>query len=257
LAGFAALAKNAANEFDTIRDIIFRHPVSAPAVLSDLSSPAPWYRQIVTRVTHLWPLKAFGTMAFMALFFWGYFGVLQYPLTATTVMPLTFIDQWVAFTPLAFPAYASLWFYASLPPALMQGLRGLLLYGVWIAALCLSGLAIFWLFPTSVPPAGIDWAQYPEMAMIKGLDAGGNAFPSLHVAAAVFSGLWLARQLRAIEAPALLHWLNAAHCLAIVWSTLATRQHVALDVLAGIVMGLLFATVSLRHIRAAAPSEGL
>lgn len=223
----------------------------------DFPAPVPWYRQIAARVVLLWPLKAFGTMAFMALFFWGYFGVLQYPLYATTVMPLTVIDQWIAFTPLAFPAYASLWFYASLPPALMNSLRALLWFGVWIAALCLSGLAIFWIFPTSVPPAGIDWAQYPEMAMIKGLDAGGNAFPSLHVAAAVFSGLWIARQLKAVAAPLPLQWLNALHGLAIVWSTLATRQHVVLDVLAGMVMGLLFALLSLRQIRAQAPAEGL
>lgn len=193
----------------------------------------------------------------MALFFWGYFGVLRYPLFATTVMPLIAIDQWIAFTPLAFPAYVSLWFYASLPPALMNSWRALLWYGIWIAALCLTCLAIFWLFPTSVPPANIDWAQYPEMAIIKGLDAGGNAFPSLHVASAVFSGLWIARQLKAVAAPLPMQWLNAAQGLAIVWSTLATRQHVALDVLAGVVMGLLFALLSLRQIRAQVPAEGL
>ena len=46
-----------------------------------------WTRQIVARLLYLVPLKAFGTMALMALFFWGYFGVLRFPLAPATVMP--------------------------------------------------------------------------------------------------------------------------------------------------------------------------
>ena len=63
-----------------------------------------WTRQIVARLLYLVPLKAFGTMAFMALFFWGYFGVLRFPLAPATVMPQIAADAWIPFTPLAFPA---------------------------------------------------------------------------------------------------------------------------------------------------------
>ena len=45
-----------------------------------LFSRPRWYRQIASRAVYLWPLKAVGTMSFMALFFWGYFGVLRNPL---------------------------------------------------------------------------------------------------------------------------------------------------------------------------------
>ncbi|MGB7501129.1 MAG: phosphoesterase, partial [Azonexus sp.] len=65
----------------------------------------------------MWPLKAFGTTGFMVLFFWGYFGVMQNPLFTPTVMPLTIIDEWIPFTPVAFGFYVSLWLYVSLPPA--------------------------------------------------------------------------------------------------------------------------------------------
>lgn len=221
----------------------------------DILPRAPWQHQIYGRLTRLWLFKAFGTMAFMALFFWGYFGVLQHPLAPPTVMPLTLVDRWVAFTPLAFPAYASLWFYASLPPALLNSARALRIFTLWIAGLCLTCLAIFWVFPSTVPPAGIDWAHYPEMAMIRGVDASGNACPSLHVASAVFSALWLYRLLQVVVAPSVLHWLNGLFCLAILWSTLATRQHVALDVLAGVLIGTLFAVLALRHAKAAVPLE--
>lgn len=219
-----------------------------------LFSRPRWYRQIASRAVILWPFKAVGTMAFMAVFFWGYFGVLRNPLFPPTVMPLIALDAWIPFTPLAFPAYASLWVYASLPPALLGNFRTLALFGLWMAAMCLFCLGLFWLFPTGVPAAGIDWSQYPEMAIIKGLDASGNACPSLHVASAVFSAFWLGRVLRAVDAPLPLRGLNWLHCLAILWSTVATRQHVALDVLAGTVVGLGFAVFSLRHALATAPA---
>lgn len=190
-------------------------------------------------------------MLFMGVFFWGYFGVLRNPLFPTTVMPLIELDAWIPFTPLAFPAYVSLWVYASLAPALLRNFRMLAIFAQWITGLCLFSLAIFWLFPTTVPAAGIDWSLYPEMAVIKNADPGGNACPSLHVAAAVFSAFWLDRVFRAVGAPLALRWLSGLQCLAILWSTVATRQHVMLDVLAGTVVGTVFAVLSLRHALAA------
>ena len=146
-----------------------------------------WTRAIATRLAYLWPLKAVGTTAFMVLFFWGYFGVLRHPLFPASVMPLTPLDRWIPFTPLALPVYASLWVYASLPPALLRNFRQLALFGLWIGAMCLFCLGLFWIFPTVVPLPDIDWAQFPEMSIIKSVDPGGNACPSLHVAASVFT----------------------------------------------------------------------
>jgi membrane-associated phospholipid phosphatase len=42
--------------------------------------------------------------------------------------------------------------------------------------------------------------------------------------------------------------------VAIAWSTMATLQHVALDVLGGTVLGLVFAAASLAHIRDTTPT---
>lgn len=219
----------------------------ATGLLMEYLDPIPWYRQIYRRLTTLWWVKACGTMAFMGVFFAAYFAVLRHPLFPTFSMPLTPFDAWVPVSAKAFPVYASLWVYVSLPPALLLRFRSLAMFCLWIAALCLFCLGIFWVLPTMVPPADVDWSLYPEMAMIKGLDAAGNACPSLHVASAVFSACWLARLLRAVLAPAWLSLLNGLYCLAILWSTLATRQHVVLDVLAGILVGGGFALLSLRH----------
>lgn len=230
--------------------------MSNTVVLPPDAPPRPaWFRQLAARFVVLWPLKALGTMSFMVLFFSAYFAILRNPLLPPLTMPRLGLDDWIAFTPAAFPVYAALWVYVSLPPALIGGLRALLWFGVWIAGLCLFCLGIFWLLPTVVPPAAIDWAQYPELALIKSVDAAGNACPSLHVASAVFAALWLERIARLVAAPAALRWGNAMLCLAILWSTVATRQHVVLDVLAGGVVGLAFALPSLRHVTRLAPDQ--
>lgn len=216
----------------------------------------PWHRQISSRALKLWPLKAVGTTAFMFLFFWGYFGVLHHPRVPPLVMPLTMIDAWISFSALAFPAYASLWVYVTLPLAVIGCFRPLALFGAWMAALCLFCLFLFWIFPTAVPPAVIDWERYPEMSMLKGIDATGNACPSLHVASAVFAACWLQRMLRNFRAPTVLAAGNWAICAAILWSTVATRQHVVLDVLAGSAVGLVFAALSLRHAKRRLGQDG-
>jgi membrane-associated phospholipid phosphatase len=221
-----------------------------PSPLVSLNKPPigesdGWLRQAGYRALRLWPLKAFGTMGFMLLFFWGYFWVMRYPLATHTVMPLTIIDEWIPFTPAAFGFYISLWLYVSLPPAFLLDLRQLLGYGLWIGALCMSCLIIFWVWPTTIPPFELDWAKYPTIAQIKGLDISGNACPSLHVATAVFSAAWLQHILRHINAPRWIAVVSWIYCLVITWSTIAVRQHVAIDTLAGTAVGLIFAALSL------------
>ena len=205
-----------------------------------------WYRQLLSRFITLWYLKAFGTMAFMVLFFQGYFWVLHHPVAEPLMMPTLAVDDWVPFLPSAFYAYVSLWVYVSLPPALMPNLRELLRYGLWVGALCLFCLALFWLVPTQTPLTDIDWAQHPRLAFLKGIDASGNACPSLHVGSAVFSAFWFQRIFRQTGSPAVLRWLSVLHCGVIIWSTMAIRQHVFLDVLAGAAVGAVFAWLALR-----------
>lgn len=206
-----------------------------------------WHHQLWRRVCYLWPLKAVGTTAFMTLFFWAYFSVLRNPSRDPWVMPEIWIDHWVPFTPAAFPVYASLWVYVSLPPAMIGNLRGLLRFALWVSLLCLLCLALFWAFPTRVPDFPVDWTQHPSLSFLKGVDASGNACPSLHVASAVFSAYWLHHLFVAMQAPRAWSWISIIFCVAIAWSTLATLQHVALDAIAGAIVGWLFARLSLQR----------
>ncbi|MEO6626488.1 MAG: phosphatase PAP2 family protein, partial [Burkholderiaceae bacterium] len=165
---------------------------------------------------------------------------------APFLMPEIALDRWIPVTEASYPVYVSLWVYVSLPPALLGNLRALLHYASWVAVMCASSLLFFWLVPTQTPTFDIDWSLYPSMSAIKSLDATGNAFPSLHVASAVFSALWLDRLFAHIKSPRTLRWLSLSLCIAIAWSTVASRQHVSLDVLAGAAVGLVFALGSLR-----------
>jgi hypothetical protein len=217
-------------------------PWSAGMSVATASVPArhwlitAWQR---FRKDHL--LKAVGTMAFMAIFFRAYFYLLHHPAGVPTEMPLIWVDHLVPFAPIALPVYTSLWVYVSLPGALMDERRRLYAYGAAAATMCLIGLVCFALWPTAVPRADVNWAQYPGFGLLKDVDLAGNACPSLHVASAVFSCYWLNRLLREMHAGSWAHAGNVIWCAAIMLSTLATRQHVALDVLAGGALGIVCA----------------
>lgn len=198
---------------------------------------------------HFW-LKTVGISVFMSVFFIAYFQVLRHPVGPVFEMPLTALDRAIAFQPSWLPAYLTLWVYVGIPPGLFLRLRTLVVYGCWVGAMCLTGLAIFHFWPTAVPPPdySVDLARHPAFAILQGVDAAGNACPSLHVASAVFTAFWLHRGLPQLGAP--LAWRAASWlwCALIVYSTVAIRQHVVLDVLAGVVMGLAFAWPATRHV---------
>ncbi|SFB73113.1 PAP2 superfamily protein [Polaromonas sp. OV174] len=216
------------------------------------NSPArhdPWYRQAAKLMPRHFYLKSLGTMLFISLFFGVYFYLLKYPAYPTTLMPVTWLDHLIGFQPLALPVYLSLWVYVSLPPLFLASKRELYAYGLAMTLTCLIGLGIFYLWPTAAPAADIDWALYPGMDFLKNMDASGNAFPSLHVATAVFSGIWLHHLLHRLSGPLWLLTFNGAWCVGIVYSTLAIRQHVAVDMWAGLVLGGVAAYLSLRQHR--------
>lgn len=209
--------------------------------------PRPTWQTLLTqRMRYLWWVKFPGVCAFMWVFFIGYFHTLRNPPHDVVVMPLTWLDQAVAFQPQALWVYLSLWLYIGVAPGLLLTFRELVIYALWIGALCLVGLACFHFWPTAVPRPAMDLSGYPGFALLQGVDAAGNACPSLHVATAAFTALWVEQILRAIGAPAWLRCCNGLWVGAIVWSTMATKQHVAWDVAAGLLLALVIAALSLR-----------
>ncbi|MEO5960386.1 MAG: phosphatase PAP2 family protein [Opitutaceae bacterium] len=186
-----------------------------------------------------WLLKAAVIPVSVSVFFFAYFQLLNHPVFAVAIMPLTVLDRLIAFQPWALVPYFTLWVYVFLVPALLHGRRELISYSVGAAGTAGVGLGIFFFWPTAVPRPTIDWAHYPAVQFLKEIDAAGNACPSLHVAFAVFTAIGLERLLQHIGAPKGWRAINALWCGAILYSTLATKQHVALDLAAGVVLGAL------------------
>jgi membrane-associated phospholipid phosphatase len=194
--------------------------------------------------TLVW-LKAFGIPGFMAVFFVSYFAILNHALFSVTVMPVTIVDQAISYRAGAWLLYVSLWLYVQLPAALIDLRRELVIYGCSAAAVSLVGFGIFLLWPTAVP-AMTEVAVGAPLASLKNLDTTGNSCPSLHVAFSVFTAVWLGRFLCQAGGSAWLRWANVGWCLGIVYSTLATKQHVLLDVFAGAVLGAAGAAMQIR-----------
>jgi membrane-associated phospholipid phosphatase len=208
-----------------------------------------WARQMAQRLREHLPLKVFATTVAISVFMVIYFILLRHPLFPVTLIPLTFLDRSIGFAPWSLVPYVSLWFYISSVPMLLAARRETLLYLSSVVLLAAVGFGIFLFWPTAVPATDLDWTRYPSVAFLKAVDATGNACPSLHVAYAVLTALWLGRLLQGLGAPRWLHLASWAWCLAIAYSTLATKQHVAIDLMAGTLLGAVLAAVHLHFDR--------
>jgi membrane-associated phospholipid phosphatase len=195
-----------------------------------------WTHELGRRTRTLLVLKMLANLSGIAVFFYAYFWVMRHPLSAATAIPVTWIDDLVPFSPQAFFLYASLWVYVALGSVFTKDGRDLAAWAAACFAMIVIGLGIFMALPTKVPDFAIDWSQYPSLEFLKAVDASGNALPSLHAAFAVFTAVVLHGQLTAIHAPRVLLACNVLWCLGIVYSAVATRQHLALDVVAGAVL---------------------
>ena len=221
--------------------------VDDPIKLPVSRAPAPgWAAEIGLRMRRLLALKLVGISGFTWLFFVGYFYLLKHPVHPVTVMPLTALDTLIPFQPQALFAYLSLWVYVGTAPGLQLRFSELVVYGLWVGALCLVGLACFYFWPTQVPPLKLDVTGFPGFATLQGVDAAGNACPSMHVAVAMFTVIRLEDVLRRAGTPGWLRLINRVWFIAIAASTLMVKQHVVLDVAAGALLGIAFALPSLR-----------
>lgn len=194
-----------------------------------------WHRLLWRRMGALWLVKAVGTTAAISAFFALYFWTMAHTAARAVTVPTVAVDAWVGLNPWALIPYGSLWLYVSLAPAFAANAAALRAYVAGAAVIVALAMGCYWLFPTVTPAFPVDGSQGPWFQFLKSADAGGNAFPSLHVAFAFYTAIVIASQLNSLRAPRWAHVLNGGWCLAIAYSTLATHQHVFLDVLGGVV----------------------
>lgn len=170
-----------------------------------------------------------------------YFGLQHLVLRPVTWIPASALDRAIHFSEASVWLYQSLYLLMPVAPMLMIHAAQLRRYALGMAAMSLGANVVFLAFPTAVvrpDPAG---AGAVYRALVR-YDAPLHALPSLHAAFAIFSALCCTavfREMRLARGWPAAVWLWT---LAILYATLATKQHVALD-LAG---GALLAGLALR-----------
>lgn len=210
------------------------------------SQALPWAVDFRARICGGFVATTLWTTFLTGLFFAGYLFVQRHPAYAPITMPRIGLDSMIPFQPIALLAYVSIWIYVGVGPGLQRTRSEFAAYGFWLGAMCVTGLAIFYFWPTQVPVRVLEATGFPGFGALRRVDEASNACPSMHVAVAIFTAVRIGDVLRSIRAPVRMRLLNVAWFMVIVYSTLAIKQHVVLDVLAGALLGAIFALMSLR-----------
>ncbi len=202
-------------------------------------------RRLVLRLTAHWRFKVIASVVITVAFFAAYFLLQNHPLFAVTQLPLTRWDRLIGFHPDAVFLYASLWLYMPLAAWLLDEKRELLAYCGVLTGLCLAGLVVFLFWPTAVPPQS-DWLQHPAFRVLASVDGLVNACPSLHATFAVYSALCIQRLFRVLGDRGWFRLLSWCWGLGILYATVATKRHVVIDLLCGVVLGIVGFAVYVR-----------
>ena len=199
-------------------------------------------RSLHGRVRTQWQAKLWVGALLTALFLGGYFTAQRVTLREPFAVPTTALDDWIGFNPAWVYAYQSL--YALLPVAWLAGSREeLRRYIQGFLIVSITGLLCFVLFPTTVPRPTVVGDPVPLYRLLIDYDRPLNCLPSLHVALAIYSTCFAAT----VFPNRWTRWSLVAWCLLISYATLAIKQHVLLDVLAGVAVGWMGHSVAWRR----------
>jgi membrane-associated phospholipid phosphatase len=153
-----------------------------------------------------------------------------------TNMPSSFFDRIIPFSDQAVWLYLSIYLLMPVGPFLMNSRKQIFHYAIGIVLISLLANAIFLFWPTSCPRPVVQGTNVAYQTLIS-IDNSFHAFPSLHAAFAVYSALCGGLVLRELGSRnfwriSLWFWV----CL-ILYATLATKQHVSADIIAGSALG--------------------
>ncbi len=177
-----------------------------------------------------------------------YFGTLRATLFEPTAVPVTALDRAIPFAAAFIVPYLSFFLIVLMPLLVIDDRQELhdVAFGFGWIVLASSVIFLFW--PSRIPEANVN----PMLQGLLALDTERNACPSLHASLALYCGLWSQRHIKRAFARSGL-WLWTILVLA---SPLLIKQHVAIDIAAGAVLGTaLYAILSRRPVVEAADSE--
>jgi membrane-associated phospholipid phosphatase len=212
----------------------FSHAKNPPRYLGGYSflNVSLWARLAV-----LWREKLLLTVAFNAFFWAAYLFLSRHAFFSVHTLPVTWLDNWIGFRGHFWPYMYESNFLLGTVPWFITSRETLRRYVLGFALLSIVSFAIFALFPVASPrPANVNEGGMFLMFITR-IDGPLNAFPSLHASTLVYN-LALARRifgpkLKPFIVAGIIVWASL-----ILFATLATKQHYAIDLLAGGLVGL-------------------
>ena len=185
-----------------------------------------------------WLVAAAGYVAFCVLYLLTGNYYLRTPMMLTPLM----IDEKTPFLAWTVWIYNSQFFFLAISIYLMRKPKNLSRTLYAMALVSLFSFCIFAIFPTTLPRnyvtgTGLTAKAFQSLYMI---DSSSNCFPSLHVALAWLAALGVWQERRSFGVVICL-W-----AILITISTMTTKQHYFIDVLAGLFLATLFRMLLIR-----------
>ncbi len=181
------------------------------------------------------PLKLWLTLGLNVWVCVPYYTLQHHQFFPISIVPRTALDALVPFNPHAVWLYVSLYLLMPFGPLLMVRREQLVRYAIGMAIISACATVIFLFWPTLCERSESTHFMYSALIW---LDQPLNAFPSLHAAFAIYSGLCtmtVLKEMRASPVAQTCIWIWVA---LILYGTLATRQHVLVDLLSGSFLGV-------------------
>lgn len=149
---------------------------------------------------------------------------------------MTCLDRWAGFDPHLWAwVYESNFLLVGVVPWLIDSKEELRRYAAGFASLSVICFVVFMLFPVASPrPANLEASRF--LIFITRVDGPLNAFPSLHAGSLIYTLAW-ARRLCGTRWNLWIAVLLLAWAALILFATLATKQHYAIDLLGGGLIG--------------------
>jgi membrane-associated phospholipid phosphatase len=199
------------------------------------SSSAAGVSIVVDRLRFEWRLKLILAVLLNLWVYVPYHFLQGHQIFPATTISATFFDRLVPFSDKAVWIYLSVYLLTPIGPSLMNSREQIVRYSIGIILIGVLADLVFLFWPTLClrPVATGTNAAYRLLILI---DNPFDAFPSLHAAFVVFSALCAGRVLRELGSKNA--WCGAvwAWAVLILIATLATKQHMAVDVAAGITL---------------------
>jgi membrane-associated phospholipid phosphatase len=188
------------------------------------------------RVQAHWRLKLGLSVAINVLFWCGYSFLARHAFFPLHTLPRTWFDTAIPFQPEPWTwVYLSQFIASGVLPWLIDEREILRRYVVGLALMAATSFAVFAFFPVASPRMeGVE--ARGAMGLVLAYDGTLNAFPSLHAAFLVYLARLGWRMFRD-SAPGWVWLAASAWGVGILYATIATRQHYALDLLAGGLLG--------------------